>query len=102
MSDTSLRHRSAGLAVGLALALVVSACASGSPGSSAGAPSGGDRVTSTPPTARAPSSGGDDGASAPAAVPEILDFRAPLVGGGTLEGAELAGAPVAVWFWAPW
>jgi hypothetical protein len=35
-------------------------------------------------------------------VPEILDFEAPLVGGGTIRGAELAGAPVAVWFWAPW
>lgn len=33
---------------------------------------------------------------------EILDFEAMLVGGGTIRGAELAGAPVAVWFWAPW
>ena len=38
----------------------------------------------------------------PAAVPEILDFRAPLVGGGTFDAAELAGTPVAIWFWAPW
>jgi hypothetical protein len=36
------------------------------------------------------------------AVPEILSFEAPLVGGGTLAGSELAGAPVALWFWAPW
>lgn len=36
------------------------------------------------------------------AVPQILDFSAPLVGGGTLEGSDLAGAPVAFWFWAPW
>jgi hypothetical protein len=35
-------------------------------------------------------------------VPEILDFEAQLVGGGTIRGAELAGAPVAIWFWAPW
>lgn len=35
-------------------------------------------------------------------VPEILRFQTPLVGGGVLQGAELAGAPVALWFWAPW
>jgi hypothetical protein len=35
-------------------------------------------------------------------VPGILDFEAGLVGGGTIRGAELAGAPLAVWFWAPW
>jgi len=40
--------------------------------------------------------------SGPGAVPEILDFEAPLVGGGTLRAAELAGSPVAIWFWAPW
>ena len=38
----------------------------------------------------------------PAAVPEILEFQAPLVGGGTFDAAELAGTPVAIWFWAPW
>jgi hypothetical protein len=36
------------------------------------------------------------------AVPEILSFEAPLVGGGTLAGSERAGAPVALWVWAPW
>ncbi len=35
-------------------------------------------------------------------MPEILDLHADLVGEGSLDGAELAGAPVAVWFWAPW
>jgi hypothetical protein len=33
---------------------------------------------------------------------ELLDFTAPLVGAGTVQGAELAGRDLAVWFWAPW
>jgi len=36
------------------------------------------------------------------AVPALLDFTAPAVGGGTVEGADHAGKPVALWFWAPW
>lgn len=35
------------------------------------------------------------------AVPEVLRFTAPLVGGGEFEGAAAAGRPVAFWFWAP-
>lgn len=96
------RHRSVSLAAGVALALLASACASGSSGPETPSPSG-DRVTSAP--AISPPATGDAGAGAttpPAAVPDVLDFEAALVGGGTLEGAELAGAPVAVWFWAPW
>jgi hypothetical protein len=31
-----------------------------------------------------------------------LSFRAGTVDGGQLDGAELAGKPVAMWFWAPW
>jgi hypothetical protein len=45
---------------------------------------------------------GPSSPEAPAEVPEILRFETPLVGGGELRGAELAGAPVALWFWAPW
>jgi hypothetical protein len=36
-----------------------------------------------------------------AAVPEILRFSAPIVGGSQLDGASLVGRPVAFWFWAP-
>ena len=36
------------------------------------------------------------------AVVELLDFEAPLLGGGTFRGADLAGKDVAFWFWAPW
>ena len=34
-------------------------------------------------------------------TPEVLRFSAPLVGGGTFDGASVAGTPVAFWFWAP-
>jgi hypothetical protein len=35
------------------------------------------------------------------AVPEALQFTAPLVGGGTFDGAAAAGKPTVFWFWAP-
>ncbi|WP_053206100.1 redoxin family protein [Jiangella muralis] len=35
-------------------------------------------------------------------VPEELDFTAATVGGGTFDGASLAGRPAVLWFWAPW
>ena len=34
-------------------------------------------------------------------VPAALQFSAPLVGGGELDAATLAGAPTVFWFWAP-
>ena len=36
-----------------------------------------------------------------AVVPALLDFEAPLVGGGTIRGADLAGRDTLFWFWAP-
>ena len=48
-------------------------------------------------TATPPSSGG-----ASVAVAEILDFTAPRLGGGTVDGADYAGKDTAIWFWAPW
>lgn len=106
MPEMTLRRRSAGLVAGLALALVASACASGSSETAAPA-SPGERISSPPPSSQGPAidgpdGGGTDDPAEPGIVPEILDFEAPLVGGGTLNGAELAGAPVALWFWAPW
>jgi hypothetical protein len=37
----------------------------------------------------------------PTPTPPILEFTAPLVGGGQIDGASLAGTPVLFWFWAP-
>ena len=39
--------------------------------------------------------------SSAAVVPVLLDFEAPLVGGGTIRGADLAGQDTLFWFWAP-
>jgi ABC-type glycerol-3-phosphate transport system substrate-binding protein len=44
-------------------------------------------------TADAPAADGD--------APEILRFTSPLVGGGELDAATLAGTPTAFWFWSP-
>ncbi len=33
--------------------------------------------------------------------PEALRFTAPLVGGGTFDGAAMGERPVVFWFWAP-
>ena len=34
-------------------------------------------------------------------VSKALAFTAPLVGGGSFDGATIAGRPVVFWFWAP-
>ena len=40
-------------------------------------------------------------ATGAAAVPQLLQFTAPLVGGGEFVGAAYAGRATAFWFWAP-
>jgi hypothetical protein len=55
-------------------------------------------------TTAASSGVGDPAPAAPAVgVPEALQFTAPLVGGGTFDGAAAAaaGKPTVFWFWAP-
>ena len=74
------------LAASVALVLGVTAC-----GSTA-------TTTSAPSTAAAPAV-----TAAPATQPPaILQFKAPLVAGGALDGTTFTGKPVAFWFWAPW
>ncbi len=34
-------------------------------------------------------------------LPDALRFTSPLVGGGSIDGASLAGRPTVLWFWAP-
>jgi hypothetical protein len=61
------------------------------------APPAGDPTTRPTATATAPAPAG------PAtAVPTGLDFSLPGVTGGTVDGAELAGRHLVLWFWAPW
>jgi hypothetical protein len=74
----------------LCLAGVLVAC--GGDGSSSDA-------TTVPSDADAPA---PTGSPTGAAVPEALQFTAPLLGGGDIEMAALAGRPVLLWFWAPW
>ena len=45
--------------------------------------------------------GDASGATGHAAIPELLRFSAPLVGGGAFAGADYAGRATAFWFWAP-
>jgi thiol-disulfide isomerase/thioredoxin len=35
-------------------------------------------------------------------VPALLDFTAETLGGERFAGADLAGKPTVLWFWAPW
>lgn len=36
-----------------------------------------------------------------AGAPALLQFTAPLVGGGELDAVQLADKPTAFWFWSP-
>ncbi|MEP6297460.1 MAG: hypothetical protein ABJ382_09030, partial [Ilumatobacter sp.] len=44
---------------------------------------------------------GESGVRTDGAVPSLLQFTAPLVGGGDISGERLADKPTAFWFWAP-
>ena len=63
--------------------------------------------TTAAPTAETTEPEGADDDPAPTepavVVPEALQFTAPLVGGGTFDGAAAAatGKPTVFWFWAP-
>jgi len=37
-----------------------------------------------------------------AATVKVLDFSAPQLGGGAVNGVRYAGKDLAIWFWAPW
>ena len=48
------------------------------------------------------SAGSTGSARAGSGAPAVLQFKAPLLGGGALDGTTYTGKPVAFWFWAPW
>ena len=66
-------------------------------------PTPGTEAPSATTAAPAPADTDGDPATTEAAVvvPEALQFTAPLVGGGTFDGAAVAGKPTVFWFWAP-
>ena len=76
--------------------LVAAGCGGQDPGGQAPTEPAAPPATAGPPaTSAAPE-------APPAAVPETLDFTVRTVDGGELSGADLAGTPVAFWFWAAW
>ncbi len=81
--------------------MLVAACAGGERSMQRETPTAADGGPA-PPTTVTSGQGTTAPAGPGAQVPEILDFEATLVGGRAIGGAELAGAPVAIWFWAPW
>jgi len=86
----------------LALALATGACGASDPSTGSSGPAAPDPSGLTGPQVTGASGPAAPTVATDAPVPEILRFETPLVGGGTLRGSELAGAPVALWFWAPW
>ena len=72
-----------------AVALAVSGCA-------------GDSDQTVTPPASEPGAEVSAGQSDTAAVQPELAFTADLIGGGQLEGGDLQGRDVVLWFWAPW
>ncbi|MGI9644779.1 MAG: hypothetical protein ACR2O6_05650 [Ilumatobacteraceae bacterium] len=92
------------LAAVAGLALLASACGGGSDSGSA-AP-GVDATVEpaaepAPEPPAEPASEAAEPAAEPATVPAALQFSAPLVGGGEIDAATLAGKPTVFWFWAP-
>jgi hypothetical protein len=74
----------------------------GSTGAPATAAPSTDAATATTPTAGSDVTTTEPASTEPAVVvPEALQFTAPLVGGGTFDGAAVAGKPTVFWFWAP-
>ena len=126
MSSSVPPHRARPALVGVVLALLLIACGDADPvagddpepgeGSAVDEPAApaeapDEPAEEPPPEERAespareeePAATEPEGPEGPTvAVPALLDFTAPAVGGGTVEGADHAGKPVALWFWAPW
>jgi peroxiredoxin len=81
-------------------ALVAAGCGDGGGEDDAGGQTAGGPTA--PATAGAPPPSDPSEPAPSGAVPETLAFTAPTVDGGELDGADLAGTPVAFWFWAAW
>ncbi|WP_223165653.1 redoxin domain-containing protein [Lentzea indica] len=77
------------------LVMLLAACGAGEPG-----------PVSQPPSATSPSAtstvASPTSTSSPANVPDQLKFTAKTVDGAEISGADLAGKPAVLWFWAPW
>lgn len=92
-----MQVRARTLTATLSLALLAAACG----GETVVASREGTTSSSATGVASGPGSSSGSPTSA-TEIPEILEFEAPLLGGGTFRGADHAGKDVAFWFWAPW
>ncbi|PZF85572.1 redoxin domain-containing protein [Jiangella anatolica] len=87
----------------LAVIVLLAGCGAAEDDEPEAAPSSPASATPSPtPSPSAPAVTPTPTPTPPAVVPEELDFTAATVGGGTFEGASLAGRPAVLWFWAPW
>jgi hypothetical protein len=80
--------------------LLLSACGGGSSDRSS---DNGEAIDTSPSTdvPAADTAPAGDVADDVATAPASLQFTAPLVGGGEIDAATLAGKPTLFWFWAP-
>jgi hypothetical protein len=90
------------LLVPVALIGTVAACGGGADDEAAPAVAETTATTAVSATQATATPESDAGAGVVGDVPDALRFTAPLVGGGDIEMAALAGRPVLLWFWAPW
>ena len=84
------------LGLGSALCLLLAACGSEP------APRASEEPAHDAPITPGSPGGTGHGRETDGVVPQVLDFEAPVLGGGSLRGESLAGRDVAFWFWAPW
>lgn len=98
---TRRRPRPAALAMAVTLLVLLTACAD-SPEAAEDDPAdtADEPTTTAAPDSDDPETPAPDGEAG--AGSELLAFSAQTVGGEQFDGAELAGEPVALWFWAPW
>jgi thiol-disulfide isomerase/thioredoxin len=94
----------------VAAGLLLTACGSASPDGSAADPAASGSGSGTASTGADAGSGagseagaaGDGGAGDGGEVAEALRFSGTTIEGADWRGADLAGKPVILWFWAPW
>jgi hypothetical protein len=93
------------LAAILLLPIAAASCSSSEGTDAEGAPTQPGESSAVQPTPEPGGGGGGGGGgdrNGGGAVPEVLRFSAPRLGGGTVEGEDFSGQDVALWFWAPW
>ncbi|MEV2275935.1 redoxin domain-containing protein [Nocardiopsis sp. NPDC049922] len=81
----------------LALLLGLTACASGDAENGAG-----DGTAEAPAAQEGAEDGGDAAGDSGGETPDALAFETRTVDGDAFAGADLAGEPTVLWFWAPW